>query len=54
METKGKFQGSMWLGMKGLRWMLDEIGKLRHLPSTSTGIFKFMRDGYRTLELSCL
>ena len=34
--------------------MLGEIGKLKHLPSTSTGIFKFMRDGYRTLELSCL
>ena len=54
METKGKFQGSIWLGRRGLRWMLGEIRKLKHLPSTSTGIFKFMRDGYQTLELSCL
>ena len=34
--------------------MLGEMGKLKHLSSTKTGIFMFMRDGYRTLELSCL
>ena len=49
METKTKFQGSMWLGKRGLRWMLGEMGKMRHISSTSTGIFKFLRDGYQTL-----
>ncbi len=54
METKGKLRGSLWLGRKGLRWTLGEMGNLKHISSTNTGIFKFLRDGYRTLELSCL
>jgi hypothetical protein len=54
VETKGKVKGSLSLGWKGLRWALGESGKLKHSSATETGIFKFMRDGYRTLELSCL
>ena len=30
------------------------MGKLKDLPSSLAGHFQFMRDGYRTLELSCL
>ena len=54
MERKGRFQGSIWLGIKGLRWALGELGKLKSIPATQTGVFQFMRDGYRTLEFSCL
>ena len=54
MERRGKFQGSLWLGLKGLRWALEELGKLKELPSSQAGYFQFLRDGYRTLELSCL
>jgi hypothetical protein len=54
METKGKLRGSLWLGRKGLHWALGELGNLKHISSIETGIFKFLHDGYRTLELSCL
>ena len=54
MERKGRFQGSIWLGIKGLRWALGEMGKLKTMSATQTGVFQFMRDGYRTLEFSCL
>ena len=54
VETKGKVRGSLWLGRKGLQWALGELGNLKHSSPTDTRIFKFMRDGYRTLELSCL
>jgi hypothetical protein len=54
MERRGKFQGSLWLGLRGLRWALEEMGKLKDLASSQAGHFQFMRDGYRTLELSCL
>ena len=54
MERRGKFQGSLWLGLRGLRWALEEMDKLKDLPSSQAGYFQFMRDGYRTLELSCL
>ena len=54
MERKGRFQGSIWLGIKGLRWVLGEMGKLKTMSATQTGVFQFMRDGYRTLEFSCL
>uniref|UniRef100_A0A2N9IZP3 Reverse transcriptase domain-containing protein n=1 Tax=Fagus sylvatica TaxID=28930 RepID=A0A2N9IZP3_FAGSY len=30
------------------------MGKLKDLPSSQAGYFQFLRDGYRTLELSCL
>jgi hypothetical protein len=54
MECRGNFQGSLWLGLRGLRWVLEEMGKLKDLPSSQAGYFQFLRDGYRTLELSCL
>ena len=53
-ERRGKFQGSLWLGNRGLKWALEEMGKLKDSPSAQAGSFKFLRDGYRTLELSCL
>jgi hypothetical protein len=53
-EKRGRFKGSLWLGLKGLRWALGELGKLNHNSPTHTGTFEFLRDGYRTLELSCL
>jgi hypothetical protein len=54
MESKGPFQGSIWLGIKGLQWTLGELRKLKHVSPTQSGIFHFKRDGYRTLEFSCL
>jgi hypothetical protein len=54
MERRGNFQGSLWLGIRGLRWTLDEMGKLKDIPSTQAGSFQFLRDGYRTLEMSCI
>jgi hypothetical protein len=54
MERKGRFQGSIWLGIKGLRWALGEMGKLKTISATQTSVFQFLRDGYRTLEFSCL
>jgi hypothetical protein len=53
-ERRRKFQGSLWLGNRGLKWALEEMGKLKDSPSAQAGSFKFLRDGYRTLELSCL
>ena len=52
MESKGPFQGSIWLGNKGLHWTIGELRKLKHV--SRSGIFQFRRDGYRTLEFSCL
>ena len=54
METKGRFQGSVWLGIKGLQWTLGELRKLQHDSPARSGIFQFQREGYRTLEFSCL
>uniref|UniRef100_A0A2N9IL89 Reverse transcriptase zinc-binding domain-containing protein n=1 Tax=Fagus sylvatica TaxID=28930 RepID=A0A2N9IL89_FAGSY len=54
MESKVPFQGSIWLGIKGLQWTLAELRKLKHVSPTQSGIFHFKRDGYRTLEFSCL
>ncbi len=52
MESKGLFQGSIWLGIKGLHWTIGELRKLKHM--SRSGIFQFRRDGYKTLEFSCL
>ena len=54
MESKGRFQGSIWLGIHGLQWALNEVGKLKSISSTQSGIFQFRRDCYRTLEFSVL
>ena len=31
MESKGRFQGSIWLGIKGLHWTIGELRKLKHV-----------------------
>ncbi len=54
MEKRGRFKGSLWLGLKGLRWALGELGKLNYNSPTHTGSFEFLHDGYRMLEFSCL
>jgi hypothetical protein len=54
MERRGRFRGSLWLGMGGLRWLVNEILKLRNLACTLEGFFEFFRNGYRVLEISCL
>jgi hypothetical protein len=53
MEQKGHFQGSLWVGLSGLRWLLDVFAKLRNSNQTIEGFFEFHRDGYRMLEFSC-
>jgi hypothetical protein len=52
-EQKGRFQGSLWVGLSGLRWLLDVFAKLRNPNQTIEGFFEFHRDGYRMLEFSC-
>ena len=52
-EWKGRFRGSLWVGLSGLRWLLDVFAKLRNPNQTIEGFFEFHRDGYRTLEFSC-
>ena len=54
MESKGPFQGSIWLGIKGLQWTLGELRKLKHVAQARSDIFHFKRDQYRTLKFSCL
>ena len=52
-EWKGRFRGSLWVGLSGLRWLLDVFTKLRNLNQTIEGFFEFHRDSYRILEFSC-
>ncbi len=54
MERRGRFRGSLWLGLGGLRWLVNVILKLCNLACTLDGFFEFFRDGYRVLEISCL
>ena len=54
MERRGRFRGSLWLGMGGLRWLVNVILKIRTLACTLEGFFEFFRDGYRVMEISCL
>jgi hypothetical protein len=53
-ERRGHFRGSLWIGYRGLKWLLDELEVIRHSSVILDGFFRFFRDGYRTLELSCL
>lgn len=53
-EHRGHFCGSLWFGYRGLKWLLDELEVICNSPTTLEGFFRFYRDGYRTLELSCL
>jgi hypothetical protein len=38
----------------GLRWLLDMLAKLHNQTQKLEGFFEFLRDGYRTIEFSCL
>jgi hypothetical protein len=51
-ECRGRFQGSIWVGLGGLKWLLEVLGKLRNPHHNSQGFFQFFRDGYRALEVS--
>ncbi|GMY20918.1 kinesin-like protein kin-4c, partial [Fagus crenata] len=54
MECRGRFRGSLWIGIKGLRWILDIFVKIRTTNLTLEGFFVFHKDGYRVLKFSCL
>ncbi len=54
MECRGRFRGSLWVGLEGLRWILDVFIKLCNLNQKLEGFFEFHRDGHRILEFSCL
>jgi hypothetical protein len=54
MERRGRFRGSLWVGLGGLCWILDVMVKLCTPTHKLEGFFEFFRDGYKVLELSCL
>jgi hypothetical protein len=54
MERRGQFRGSLWVGSRGLKWLMEEMGGMMKPGSHLEGFFRFFRDGYRILELSCL
>ena len=51
-ERRGTFQGSIWLGHMGLKWLLQLLDKLCTSQLNTQGLLEFFRDGYRTLEVS--
>jgi hypothetical protein len=53
IEKRGKFVGSLWLGLENLKWLLQTWDLLRQ-SSELKGFFRFKRTEYSTLELSCL
>ena len=53
IEKRGRFFGSLWLGLKSLKWLLTTWGVLRQIEDLK-GFFRFLRTEYSTLELSCL
>ncbi len=53
-DRKGRFKGSQWVRLSELRWLIGEMGKVYKLPHRKSSFFQFLRDGYRTLELSSL
>jgi hypothetical protein len=52
-ERRGRFQGSLWLNMIGLKWLLGVIEQVR-LKDDKKGFFQFLRSNYNILEVSCL
>jgi hypothetical protein len=52
-ERRGKFHGSLWLNMVGLKWLLDVIEQVK-VKDDKSGLFKFLRSSYSILEVSCL
>jgi hypothetical protein len=53
IEKRGKFVGSLWLGVDNLRWVLQIWGLLQY-SSELKGFFRFKRTEYSTLEFSCM
>ena len=53
IEKRGKFVGSLWLGVDNLRWVLQTWGLLQKSLELK-GFFQFNRTEYSTLEFSCL
>ena len=51
-ECRGRFQGSIWLGHAGLKWLLELMSKLLNPHFNTQGLLQFFRDGYRTIEVS--
>jgi hypothetical protein len=41
MERRGRFCGSMWLDLGGLRWLVNVILKLRNWNGTLARFFEF-------------
>ena len=54
MECQGRFQGSLWVGFRGLKWLLEELGCLGKSGFNLEGFFRFYRDGFHIVKLSCL
>ena len=52
-ERRGHFRRSLWVGLEGLRWLLDVFIMLQNPNKKLEGFFKFHRDYYRILEFSC-
>jgi hypothetical protein len=53
IEKRGRFIGSLWLGLKSLQWLINTWELLRQAEDLK-GFFRFLRTEYSTLELSCL
>uniref|UniRef100_A0A2N9I4J4 Reverse transcriptase domain-containing protein n=1 Tax=Fagus sylvatica TaxID=28930 RepID=A0A2N9I4J4_FAGSY len=53
IEKRGKYVGSLWLGLNSLKWILKTWDELRQSLELK-GFFRFLRTEYSTLELSCL
>jgi hypothetical protein len=52
-EHRGKFHGSLWLNMVGLKWLLDVIEQVK-VKADKSGFFQFLHSSYNILEVSCL
>ena len=52
MERRGRFQGSIWTGRRGLLWLLGEVGKLCKEIGSQEGFFQTFREGYRVMEIN--
>uniref|UniRef100_A0A2N9FRJ8 Reverse transcriptase domain-containing protein n=1 Tax=Fagus sylvatica TaxID=28930 RepID=A0A2N9FRJ8_FAGSY len=54
LKRRGRYRGSLWVGLTGLRWLLDVFARLRNPNQTKEGFFQFHYDGYRVIEFNCL
>ena len=44
-ERRGKFHGSLWLNMVGVKWLLDVIEQVK-TKTEKSGFFQFLRSSY--------